>query len=140
MNAVDTNIFVSTYTKGDPRRDAAIQLVDSLPAEETRLLWQVACETGAVLDRIERERSSRNRSVENPRLAVELLIERFTLVLPAPDVIVRGWDIHSKYQVSYWDAMLLAACVDAGCKTLYTADEQSQPVIEGVRIVNPFNP
>lgn len=139
MNAVDTNIFVYAFTKGDPRRDAAVRLVDALPDDKTVLLWQVACETGAVLDRIQRENGTKKRTVDYPRLAVQLLMERFQLAFPGANIIGRGWDIHARYGVSYWDAMLISACVDAGVKVLYTEDTQSQPEIEGVKLINPFN-
>ncbi|HYE61778.1 MAG TPA: PIN domain-containing protein [Phycisphaerales bacterium] len=138
MNAIDTNVCVAAFTVGDPHRATALELLEKLPDDGTVLLWQVACETGAVLERIQREQGAKHRHVDDPRKAVELLVERFRLVYPGTGVLARGWDIHLKYQVSYWDAMLLAACADAGVRLLYTQDAQSQPEIDGVTLINPF--
>lgn len=41
-------------------------------------------------------------------------------------------------QVSPWDALLIAACADAGVTQLFTEDMQGRPVIEGVTLVDPF--
>jgi predicted nucleic acid-binding protein len=40
--------------------------------------------------------------------------------------------------ISYWDACVVASAALAGCRTIYTEDLQTDQVIAGVRIVNPF--
>lgn len=39
---------------------------------------------------------------------------------------------------SFYDALVLAAAIDSGCKVLLSEDLQHGRVFEGVRIVNPF--
>ena len=40
---------------------------------------------------------------------------------------------------SYWDSLIIAAALEAGCTTLYSEDLQHKQVIEGVlTILNPF--
>jgi len=72
--------------------------------------------------------------------AVRSVHGQFPLTIPRPAVLARALEIHLRYQVSYWDAALIAACSDAGVKVLYSEDIQSAPVIEGVKIINPFGP
>ncbi|MFO8041509.1 MAG: hypothetical protein R6U67_18930 [Sodalinema sp.] len=43
----------------------------------------------------------------------------------------------SRYSLSHWDAMLIAACLDVQVQTIYTEDF-GYPEIDGLRIVNPF--
>lgn len=69
---------------------------------------------------------------------VRAIRERFSLVVPGTRVSELAIDIHLRERVSIWDAMLLAACVDAGVTQLYSEDLQSSPTIRGVRIINPF--
>ena len=58
--------------------------------------------------------------------------------MPTPSAFDEGLRMLQEYQLSYWDALLLGACRDAGVTRLYTEDRQSRPVIEGVEIVSPF--
>jgi predicted nucleic acid-binding protein len=42
------------------------------------------------------------------------------------------------HRMSFWDALIVAAAIEAGCDTLYTEDIQHGRVIGGLAIVNPF--
>lgn len=48
-------------------------------------------------------------------------------------------DLRARYSLSYWDSLIVAAALDAGCTTLFSEDMQHGAVIEGcLTIVNPF--
>jgi hypothetical protein len=52
----------------------------------------------------------------------------------------RALHIAERYGLSIYDALILAAALLAGCKTLHSEDMQDGQVIEGtLRIRNPFN-
>jgi predicted nucleic acid-binding protein len=55
-----------------------------------------------------------------------------------PEVIQHALDIEARWRTSWWDALHLAYAVSARCTHFLTEDAQSAPVIEGVRIVDPF--
>ncbi len=40
--------------------------------------------------------------------------------------------------LSSYDSLIVAAALDAGCKTLYSEDLQHGQQIEGVTVTNPF--
>jgi predicted nucleic acid-binding protein len=65
-------------------------------------------------------------------------LDIFPLVVPSGSYVSRAWRLVADHQMSYWDAMLVAACVDAGVTRLYTEDVQGKPAIEGVEFINPF--
>lgn len=47
--------------------------------------------------------------------------------------------IEARYQASYWDALILAAALAAGCDTLYSEDMQDGQMFEGrLTVKNPF--
>jgi len=46
----------------------------------------------------------------------------FRCVLPAQGVLRKSLDLSSRYSLSHWDSMLIAACIDAGVRTLYSED------------------
>jgi predicted nucleic acid-binding protein len=52
-------------------------------------------------------------------------------------VLGRAEEFHLTRGASFWDALILAACVDAGVETLYSEDLPGFDV-EGLRVTNPF--
>ena len=51
----------------------------------------------------------------------------------------RGIEIAERYGLSFYDAMILASALSAGCKILYSEDLQDGQVIDRqLRIRNPF--
>ncbi len=53
-------------------------------------------------------------------------------------LLERGWKIQDRYQLSYWDALIVAAAKIASCGYLLTEDLQAGQDFEGVEVVNPF--
>ena len=108
--------------------------VESLGNTDTIIPWQVACEVAAVLGSMSRS----GRFKGDPSEAVASLRACFPIVIPQLSTLERSLRIQAQAQLSTWDALLIAACADAGVSRLYTEDLQSRPVIEGVELVNPF--
>ena len=52
--------------------------------------------------------------------------------------IESAWAVESRYGLSYWDALRVAAAQHQGCRWLLTEDLQHGQQIDSVRIVNPF--
>ncbi len=61
----------------------------------------------------------------------------FPLALPSEDVLDRAGVLHVEQQWSFWDAMIIAACLETGVERLYTEDLPGRPV-DTLEIVNPF--
>ena len=49
-----------------------------------------------------------------------------------------AWAVESRWGLSYWDALMVAAAQQQGCTVLLTEDLQHDRRIDGLRIVNPF--
>ncbi|MEP6917012.1 MAG: hypothetical protein ABJC89_15275 [Acidobacteriota bacterium] len=60
------------------------------------------------------------------------------LVLPTDDNLALAKDLHLERGASLWDALILAACVDAGVEILYSEDVPGFDNFHGLRVVNPF--
>jgi len=52
--------------------------------------------------------------------------------------IESAWAVESRYGISYWDALMVAAAQHQGCRWLLTEDLQHEQDIDGVQIINPF--
>jgi len=138
MNAVDTNVLVYFVDEDEPvKRARAVQLLHRLEAEdvETVLLWQVAAEFLSCLRRWEGEDRISRRQVLGH---VERVESMFRCVLPAQSILRKSLDLSSRYSLSHWDSMLLAACIGAGVRTLYSEDLASGTQYESVTVINPF--
>lgn len=62
----------------------------------------------------------------------------FELVIAAGSrVLDRAKHLHLNRNVAFWDAMIIAACLDAGVRRLYSEDLPGDD-IEGLSIRNPF--
>ena len=46
--------------------------------------------------------------------------------------------IRNRFQISYWDAAILAAAKELGARVLYSEDLSHGQEYDGVRVVNPF--
>ena len=135
MNAIETNVIAySVDADAGDKRLRALHLLDGLDPEDTVLPWQVICEAGAVLTRL----LSRGRSHADPAEVGAALTARFHITMPSPDLVLRGLRLRANFQVSCWDALLRAACSEAGVTRLYTEDLQSKPVIDGIELLDPF--
>jgi predicted nucleic acid-binding protein len=139
MNAVDTNVLIYAADSDDRQKGpVAVALLDRLTKDPTPpvLLWQVFCEFTAFIAKARQRVGAGPEAFEY----VRAVRDRFPLVVPRPDVAGLAIDIHLTEQVSIWDALLLAACADAGVTRLYSEDVQSKPIIRGIEIINPFAP
>ena len=60
-------------------------------------------------------------------------------VLPISlELILTSVQIRRKFQVSHWDATIIAAALELGCTTLYSEDLNHGQKYDGVQVVNPF--
>jgi predicted nucleic acid-binding protein len=71
------------------------------------------------------------------RRKVELLAEFDVAVLAVGDVLA-AIDLHRLHSFSFWDALIVRAAQQTGCKALFSEDLQDGREVDGVRIVNPF--
>ncbi|MGH7138092.1 MAG: PIN domain-containing protein [Pirellulales bacterium] len=62
----------------------------------------------------------------------------FDLRIPSEAMFQISFDLRSRFSLSHWDSMLLAACKDAGVTTLFSEDMNSGTDYDGLTIVNPF--
>lgn len=55
-------------------------------------------------------------------------------------VFERAEQLTGRYSLSFWDSMVVAACLEGGVARLYTEDFGAYPNTDGLEIVNPFRP
>ena len=48
--------------------------------------------------------------------------------------------LKKEYSLSFWDRLLIATCLEAGVRRLYSEDFSGYARVESLDIVNPFEP
>lgn len=134
MNAVDTNVLIYVRDPRDPvKQQKAVQLTTGL--SDGALLWQVACEFVAA----SRKLAPFGFTQAQAWREVERLRVLWRLILPSENVFTRAEELTGTHNVSFWDAMIVAACMEGSITRLYTEDfDSSLTQATGVEIVNPF--
>ena len=130
----DTNILVYADDRSVPaKQKRAVSLV----AEHRR------AGTGVVSLQVLQEyfvTVTRKLSVDATiaRRKVELLAE-FDVAAPGVSDVLAAIDLHRLHGFSFWDALILRAAKQAGCRALLTEDLQPVREIDGIVVVNPFS-
>ena len=133
MIAIDTNVLIYACDRADPRRQKiALDLITN--AQDGVLL--VAGRLRISLRLSEAEQAGIHPDDAWNRLAE--FRDLLPLVLPTDGNLVRAKELHLTRGASLWDALILAACVEAGVEIFYSEDLPGFDDFEGVRVINPF--
>jgi predicted nucleic acid-binding protein len=133
MIGVDTNVLIYACDQADPRRQkVALDLITN--TQDGVLLWQVACEFLSASRKLGKQGFTSTHAWNRLGEFQDLM----PLVLPSDGNLARAKELHLTRGASLWDALILAACVEAGVKTFYSEDLPGFDDLDGVRIVNPF--
>ena len=133
-NFLDTNIFICLFDEVDnDKRERAERLVQQALESETGCIsYQVVQETINVITR------KLNATPEKARLLLNHVLTPLWQVNPTRMLYQRGLDLQTRYRFSFYDSLIVAAALEAGCKTLYSQDLKHGQRIEGVTITNQF--
>ena len=133
MTALDTNVLIYACDKSDPRRQQiALELIATVT--DGVLLWQVACEFVAA----SRKLNDRGFTPIDAWNRLTEFLDVFRLVLPSADIFPRAQDLHVHHHMSYWDALIVAACLEDGVHTLYSEDVPGRDQFGPLQVINPF--
>jgi predicted nucleic acid-binding protein len=133
LNAVDTNVLFYAHDSRDPNKQIiAAELIASL--NDGALLWQVACEYLWASRKLEALGYSYSEAVEG----IRYLRRAWSTVLPDWAALDRIDALRDIYSLSFWDALLIATCLEAGVEQLFSEDFSSYRLVDTPRIVNPF--
>jgi len=133
MIAVDTNVLIYACDQADSRRQrVALDLIAN--STDGVLLWQVACEFLSASRKLSKQGFTSAHAWSRLAEFRDLL----PLVLPTDATLARAKELHVSRGASLWDALILAACVEAAVEILYSEDVPGFDNFEGVHVVNPF--
>lgn len=133
--ALDTNVLVYAEGIDDPERQRqADDLIAAIPPGDLLIPIQVLGELFNVLTRKARWPHDRARDA--------VLDWHRDAIMPAmdPSTLTAALDLATDHGLTIWDAVIVNAAAEAGCRLLLSEDLQHGFVWRGMTIVDPFRP
>lgn len=134
---VDTDILIYAHDRtAGPKHELARQLLEKL--------WSTG--QGVVSTQVLQELWVNLRRRVAPPLStqeIRSLIEDYLsweVVVNTPESILAALEIEERYQLSYWDALVLQAAESCGAAVLYSEDLNAGQRYGAVEVVNPLRP
>jgi predicted nucleic acid-binding protein len=136
VDFIDSNVFIYLFDEADARKHAiARRLVQSALADASGIVsFQVVQETLNVLTRKLRVPTKPDDAAAFMRDTLEPLWR----IQPSAALYGKGLELQERLGFGFYDSLIAAAAIEAGCKRLLTEDLQHGQRVEGVRIENPF--
>lgn len=132
---VDSNILIYAHDTSEGRKhNESLQLLKGLWEEKRGVLSTQVLQEFCVNAR----RKSRNPISWEQMHEALLDYVRWETVANSPQSLFRALEIERRYQLSFWDAMIVQAAASAGCEVLYSEDLSHGQEYLGVLVINPF--
>jgi predicted nucleic acid-binding protein len=135
VDFIDSNVLVYLFDRGDDRRRGIAQnLVAQAHLDGAVISFQVVQETLNVLTRKFKPPMTR----EDAQAALDDVLVPLWRVQPSPALHARALEVQLGQGFAFYDSLIVAAALEAGCKRLWTEDLQHGQRIGALRIENPF--
>jgi predicted nucleic acid-binding protein len=130
---VDTNVLIYALDQTDPvkQQSAALWRAELWKTRRGRTSFQVLEEFYVQATR--KWPQARDQTRAEVR---DLLTWRPVPVDAA--LIDRAWTLQDRYQLSFWDCLIVAAAGTASCRYLLTEDLQPNQNLDGIQVISPF--
>lgn len=131
---VDTNVFVYQLEARDKRKKRIADGVIDDALTNGCISFQVVQECLNTVVRkaeIPLDAAGARRYLDN-------VLYPLWRVMPGRRLYNQGILLQARYQYSFYDSLIVAAALQAGCRRLLTEDLQHGQEIDGLRIENPF--
>jgi predicted nucleic acid-binding protein len=130
---VDTNVLLYAVDTSDAEkhRAASAWRLELWKSRRGRLSYQVLQEFYVQAVR------KNPQGADAAQAEVRDLFAWDPVVIDAP-VIEAAWRLRKRFNLSFWDALIVGAAKAAGCSHLLTADLSHGQELDGLRVVSPF--
>lgn len=132
---VDTNILVYAHDRSAGTKHTQAR-------ELTRTLWSsgLAVISTQVLQELYSSLRRKSKS-PIPSTEAEMILRDYlewNIVANTTQSVLDAIALENRYQISFWDGLILQAALRANATVLYTEDLSHGQSYESVRVVNPF--
>ena len=132
---VDTNVLVYAHdAAAGPRHEMARALLEALWRSRRGCLSVQVLQEFYVT--VTRKVANPYKPADAARISADLQVWR--IHVPDAGAVLAAIDLQTRFQLSFWDAMILNSANSMGCPILWTEDLTAGQVIERTTIRNPF--
>jgi predicted nucleic acid-binding protein len=134
---VDSNILVYAYdiAQGEKHTQAKALLLS---------LWEsgIGCVSVQMLQEFYVNVTRKSRFLLSPEQATQVIQDFSDWLIHRPGIkdVVASIELHQRYQISFWDAMVLQSARQSGCGIIWSEDLSDGEIYAGVKVINPFTP
>ncbi len=133
---LDTNLFIYQLEASDARKFAIADAIirEGVATGSACISYQIVQEClNTVLRKAEVP-----LDVSGARAYLDYVLTPLLRISSSTHLYHRGLDIQDRYRYGFYDSLVIAAALDAGCKRLLTEHMQDGQTIETLTIENPF--
>lgn len=133
---IDTNVFVYHLDASDPRKHAvAGEIVrEALRTQDACISYQVMQECLNVVT----GKARVPLAPEQALVYLDAVLAPLNRVGASTELFHRALGIRSRWRYGFYDSLIVAAALSAGCTRLLSEDLQHGQRIESITIVDPF--
>lgn len=133
---LDSNIFVYLFDEGAHEKRSIAEAItrNAIEARAGCISFQVVQETLNVLTR----KLAVPVTTADAQGFLHKMLMPLWRVMPSQKLYSEAIALQRRLRLSFYDSLIVAAALEAGCKRLLTEDMPDGQRIEGLRIENPF--
>lgn len=134
---IDTNIFLYSLDKtatAEKRRIASELIREGLTQQRAVVNHQVVQEFLAVATR----KLVKSITIPDAHEYLDNVLRPLLGAPPSVELFHEALNIHTRYQLSWYDSLIVAAAIESGCSVLYTEDLHHGAKFGSLRVENPF--
>ena len=133
---IDTNLFIYQLEASDERKAATADRIirKGIETRNACISFQVVQECLNIALR----KAEIPLSTDETKHYLDDVLAPLYRVSASNSLYRRALDLQARYRYGFYDSLIIAAALDAGCTLLYSEDLQDGQRIEGLTIRNPF--
>ena len=133
---LDTNIIIYSFDKSSrKKKNISVELIDNaLSTGQGVISHQVIQEFVSVAI----SKFKKNFNAEKLTIFFEEVMFPLWKAYPDREMYISALQIQDKYQLSWWDSLIVASALITGCNKLYTEDLQHGLQCHTLKIINPY--
>lgn len=133
---IDTNVFIYHLDTTDPRKSRIAETIirDALVTQGACISSQVVQECLNVMLR----KAELKLSPAQARDYLDAVLVPLMQVTASEALFHRALDAQSRWHFGFYDSLIVAGALQAGCRTLYSEDLQHGQRLDSLTVVDPF--
>lgn len=133
---LDTNLFVYSFDERFPDKQERSQDLIATALETRRgvISWQVVQE----FINVARHKFEAPLSLDELNEYIDRVLEPLCVVHSSASLYRKALGVQLETQYRFYDSLIVAAALEAGCQQLYSEDLQSGRSINSLQVVDPY--